>query len=273
MTGSSVTPLSLDEVLALLGTLGELGERVVLIGGQAISFWADHYVRLGRAPEISTDAPLTSKDIDFCGPRDVVPLFARRLRGGRARLATLDDATPNVGVIRYLDDAGYERVIDFLGAPFGMTAAGVQRDAVPVALRTREGVATGHHVLVMHPLACLESRVHNVVGLAHAYDTPHGRRQLRAAVVCAREALKDVIATPAAERFDPVRTALDLNERLFHLCHANAHGRVVLQRTGIDPFDAVLVDPRLGEKFFERRLPQMRERLARLRGKLSGPGR
>lgn len=68
-------------------------------------------------------------------------------------------------------------------------------------------------------------------------------------MVCAREALKDVLATPAAERFDPVRTALDLNERLCRLWHANAHRQVVLQRTGIDPFDVVLVDPQLGKKF------------------------
>jgi hypothetical protein len=120
----------------------------------------------------------------------------------------------------------------------------------------------------MHPVDCLESRVHNVVGLADAYDTPHGRRQLRAAVVCAREALKDILDTPASDDFDPERAVLDLNERIFNLCLRDRHGRMVHARTGIDPFDAVLADPRLGERFIKTRFPQVRARLAALRAKL-----
>nr|MBK7070632.1 hypothetical protein [Deltaproteobacteria bacterium] len=87
-------------------------------------------------------------------------------------------------------------------------------------------------------------------------------------MVC-REALRDIIETPATDAFDPVRAVLDLNERIFALCHRSAHGRAVFQRTGIDPFDAVLVDPRLGEKFVGYRWPQMRQRLAVQRAKLA----
>ena len=36
------------------------------------------------------------------------------------------------------------------------------------------------------------------------------------------------------EGFDPVRAVLNLNERIFDLCLHNHHGRVVLQRAGID---------------------------------------
>lgn len=262
-------PLSISDVLALLDALGGLSQQVVLIGGQALNYWVEQYLAEGRVPELDVDAPFTSKDIDFCGPRSVVPDVAARLHRGRARQATLDDVTPNVGVVEFEDSTGSQRLIDFLGDPFGMNAADVLRTSVMVDLYDGAGNPTGHQVRVMDPVACMESRVHNVVGLPAQYDTLHGRKQLRASVSCAREALKDVLDTPAIEGFDPVRVTLDLNERIFNFCCHHRHGRLVLQRTGIDPFDAVLVDPRLGEKFIERRWPQMRQRLAAQRAKMA----
>lgn len=262
-------PISARDVLALLVRLGDVADRIVLVGGQAVNLWSEIYLAQGRAPELMEDAPFTSKDIDFCGSHEAARLFAARVRQGRAKLATLDDATPNVGVVLFVDDGGHERVVDFLGAPFGMKARGVERNSVRLDLLDDAGISTGTTYRVMHPVDCLESRVHNVVGLATTYDTPHGRRQLRAAVICAREALKDILDTPASEGFDPVRAVLDLNERIFDLCLHDRHGRVVCQRAGIDPFDAVLVDPRLGEKFIERRWPQMRQRLAAQRAKMA----
>jgi hypothetical protein len=219
-------------------------------------------------PELGIDAPFTSKDIDFCGPRSVVPDVAARLHRGRWRQATLDDATPNVGVVEFEDSTGNRRLIDFLGDPFGMRAADVLRTSVVVDLDDEAGNPTGHQVRVMDPVACMESRVHNVAGLPAQYDTLHGRKQLRASVSCARESLKDVLDIPAGGGFEPVRATLDLNERIFSLC-CHRHGQLVQQRTGIDPFNAVLVDPRLGEKFVERRWPQMQRHLVAQRAKLA----
>jgi hypothetical protein len=267
VTSASPAPLTAPDVLALLARLDEIAERVILVGGQAVNLWAEHYLAQGRVPELLVDVPYTSKDVDFCASKEVVRAFAARLPQGRARFPSLDDATPNTGIVMFVDDAGRERVIDFLAAPFGLDAKEVERDAVSMDVLDAQGQATGRRFRVMHPIASMESRVHNVVGLAHTYDTPHGRKQLRASVVCAREALKDLLDTPAAEGFDPVRTVLDLNERIFDLCLHDHHGRVVHQRTGIDPFDAVFVDPRLGERFVATRYPQVRARLAAARKK------
>jgi hypothetical protein len=261
-------PLTARDVLALLARLGDVVEQVVLVGGQAVNVWSEFYVAQGRADELIPDAPFVSKDIDFCASRATVQLFATRLPTGRAKLATLDDATPQVGLVQFIDEAGQQRQIDFLGAPFGMEAKAITDASVPLDVLDGQGRPTGYRFRVMHPVDCLESRVHNVVGLADAYDTPHGRRQLRAAVVCAREALKDILDTPASDDFDPVRAVLDLNERIFNLCLRDRHGRVVHARTGIDPFDAVLADPRLGERFTNTRFRQVRARLAALRAKL-----
>ncbi len=263
-------PISAREVLELLARLGDVADRIVLVGGQAVNIWSEYYLAQGRAPELLADAPFTSKDIDFCGSHEAARLFAARVRQGRAKLATLDDATPNVGVVLYVDDGGHERVVDFLGAPFGMVGREVEQRSVRLDVLDEAGTSTGATYRVMHPVDCLESRVHNVMGLADAYDTPRGRRQLHASVVCAREALADILDTPASDQFDPVRIVLDLNERLFTFCLRDRHGRTVHQRTGIDPLDAVSVDPRLGERFIGVRLPQVRARVAALRAKLAG---
>lgn len=262
------TPLSARDVLALLARLGDVTEQLVLVGGQAINVWAEFYLAQGRAGELAADAPFVSKDIDFCASRAAMQTFAARLPKARARVATLDDATSQVGLVQFVDEAGQERQIDFLGAPFGMNAKAVAVASIPLDVLDAGGRPTGHRLRVMHPIDCLESRIHNVVGLADAYDTPRGHRQLRAAVVCTREALVDILNTPPTDDFHPVRAVLDLNERIFALCLRDRHGRVVRVRTGIDPFDAVLIDPRLGDRFLTVRLPQVQARLVALRRKV-----
>lgn len=259
----------MSDVQALLGRLGDLADQIVLVGGQAVNVWSEHYLAQGRAPDLVQCAPFTSKDVDFCGPSRAAITLASRVHKGRARVATIDDHTPNVAAVTFVDDGGHERVIDVLSAPFGMNGREVLRRSLPLQVLDEDGAPSGLHFRVMHPLDCLESRVHNVIGLPNAYDTPRGRNQLRAAVVCAREALKDTLDAPEVPGFEPVRATLGLNERIFALCLRDRNGRVVQQRTGVDPFDAVNDDERLGELFLKRRLPQMRERLAALRKKLA----
>jgi hypothetical protein len=65
-----VRPLSYRDVEALLIRLGDSSPAMVLIGGQALSFWAEQYS--ARAPEIGAQAHYASKDVDFCGTRAAV---------------------------------------------------------------------------------------------------------------------------------------------------------------------------------------------------------
>ncbi len=75
----------------------------MLVGGQAVNFWASFYQ--GRVPALAREAPFTSKDIDFCGDERAVRDCAERL-GGTPRVATFDDATPNTGTVVFIDGAG-----------------------------------------------------------------------------------------------------------------------------------------------------------------------
>jgi hypothetical protein len=244
-------------VKPILVQLGTFSEAAVLVGGQAVNFWAEYYA--GRVPQLARAAPFTSKDIDFCGGVRAVRLCAERL-GGSAVLASMDDATPNVGIVSFEDGAGARHTIDFIDQPMGLTAREVHRTAIPVDVLDARGRATGARIRVMHPVLCMESRVHNTMALP-SYDTPHALKQLRASILCAREFLRDLL--DAGE----TRAVLKLIERIFAFCTSDRDGRRVQARHDVEPFDAVLDDDRLPERFRAVRFPQMRQELARRRAR------
>jgi len=124
---------------------------------------------------------------------------AERL-GGKPRVATFDDATPNSGTVVFVDAAGVTRTLDIVSAPFGLDATEVHATALDVEILDDADTATGTRFFVMHPVLCMESRVHNVVGLRAAYDTEHGRKQVRASILFAREFLRDAQARAARAR-------------------------------------------------------------------------
>jgi hypothetical protein len=252
-----VRPLSYRDVEAVLLRLGDSASHLVLVGGQAVNFWAEHY--LPRAAELGVHTPYASKDIDFCGNKAAVVECARRL-AGRALLPVNFDPTPNSGQIVFVDDGGEERVIDVLLQPFGLDAADVLRTSLPVETHDEAGRPTGARFRVMHPERCMESRVHNVAGLP-GYGTPRALGQLQATILCTREFVSDLLAA------GQVRPALDLAERVFSLCHDHRRGRAVHARYGIDPFAAIVPDPRLPPAFNAVRYPQMVSMLAARRAR------
>ena len=56
---------TLDRFSAVLGARGPDGRPYLLIGGQAVYYWASRYV--GEEPLLEQWRPFTSKDIDFQG--------------------------------------------------------------------------------------------------------------------------------------------------------------------------------------------------------------
>lgn len=141
-------------------------------------------------------------------------------------------------------------------APLGLTEAEVRDHAVEVEIPDSAGQPLP--LWVMHPEHCLESRVANIVVLGKTSELAFG--QLRASVACTR--LFSVMRLDEGA----IREALDVNERVFGKClHDRAFDRVRTEH-GIDPFDAVLLDDRLG-KFVDIRYPQMVRLLSERRGR------
>lgn len=166
--------------------------------------------------------------------------------------------TPNTGLVQFTDADGVIRVIDFLAHPFGLDYEDVVEKAIKVRLLDEHKHPTPLFMLVMHPMHCLESRVHNVARLP-GYDSPRALGQLRAAILCLHEYLRDRLDAHA------VRAVLGYNERVFKLAAYDHSALIVYQRHHIDPFDALVVDERLPEKFHTLRLPQMRDTLVKRR--------
>jgi hypothetical protein len=253
-----VTDLAYIDIRPVLAKIADLERELVLIGGQAVNFWASLYQR--RVPALAREAPFTSKDIDFCGDQRSLRVCAERL-GGTPRAATFDDATPNSGTVVFVDGAGVTRTLDIVSAPFGLDSAEVHDTAVPIELPDDAGASADVRFYVMHPVLCMESRVHNVVGLPGAYDTEQGRKQLRVSILFARAFLLDVL-DGRIDAEDPARTVLKLNERIFRFAMRDQHAKEVYRTKGVDPADAIFDDARLPAAFRDRRLPQMREQLA-----------
>ncbi len=67
-----------------------------------MNFWAELYAP--HVPGFAREAPFTSKDIDFCGDARAVRICAERL-GEASRIPTMDDHTPNSGVVTFVDDS------------------------------------------------------------------------------------------------------------------------------------------------------------------------
>jgi hypothetical protein len=251
-----VRPLSLADVKELLRRLAPLADRIVLVGGQAVNFWAERYLpRL--SPELRAVAPFTSKDIDFAprsgGGREEMTEMAERLEG-RVHVVSIEDhGTANAGTVTFVDPEGEKRTIDVLRTLHGLELPEVSQLSQALEIDTTLGEAVEFRV--MHPVHCLESRTHNTADLP-GYDTEHALNQLRAAVAATREYLREIL-----DAGGDVREVLSLNERIYRFRRYAAAAKKVLAEHGIDVIEAVLVDPRLPKKFHTEWYPRMRQTL------------
>ena len=115
-----------------------------------------------------------SKDIDLVGNKEHVEQCAKILHG-TPHIPELDHMTPEEGFVEAQVSSGRTVRIDFLSDSLPNTAQEVRDNAMPFN-------ASWGEFFVMDPVACLKSRVFNVVQIPGKYDNPHGLRQLHAAI-------------------------------------------------------------------------------------------
>jgi len=238
-------PLAPPEARAILRRLGDLTQEIVLVGGQALAFWAEHY-----AGRFELSSPVNSRDIDFGGLSPVVSVAADRLNGTWTAPEPFS-ASPNSGLVLFNDGEGHRRRIDFLHTVFGLDLDEIFNMAIEIEAPDHDETT---RFLVMHPVHCLEARISNVGGLP-GYRSAHGLAQARTSILCAREYLRERLDEGEAA----IRPVLRLNERIYRFAWEKLNAKIVFQEFGIDAFDAVLVDDRLPELFRSRRYPQMQE--------------
>jgi hypothetical protein len=160
-------PLALAEVERVLRALAPLSSdrSIVLVGGQAVAFWASVLESRG-VPAPAADL-LTSKDVDFEGNARAARRAAELL-GGVASIPSMDEHTPNTGLVLFNDSEGIDREIDFIGEPLGLRHRDVRDTAVLLTLDSAD--QNDVPLWLMHPERCMESRVYNVQVLRHDDD-------------------------------------------------------------------------------------------------------
>lgn len=247
-------PLSPEELASLLKVAAREPPGLVLVGGQALFFWADRYADSPRIGPLLRSAPVLSKDLDFVGG------LGAPERGGARHIDLMGELETARRLAReipgHLTEPGIHEMsaclaqivcprpagelpitIDFLREMIGVDPVDVAKTAVPI-----EG-----HLSVMDPVLCMQSRISNVLFEAR-YQNAHGIHQARVAIGCAHEYVREFLEAGNIE------AVLSANERIFRFAKQRASR---CAQYAFAPFEAVVVDDRLPEKFRKERYPRM----------------
>ena len=233
---SFLDPADVIEIASVLG----LGDKAFLVGGQATNLWAERYAH--RADELWTYGPFTSVDVDYHGHREAAEKLAKAL-GGRVRYPEPGDMTANSAIVE-LDLHGQHVVIDFIHTVLGVRRRDLKVSELRVAAKSPPGTVL---VLpVMHPVACLDSRVANILSPAMGRRDAVAMRQVRAAPVIVREFISE-----ALEDGD-FREAQACLRAIFVYLRSDEFGRRAHADLPIDPLEILrhfADDVRLDERF------------------------
>src|SRR5271168_2511660 len=230
---ASLTPKDVQEILSICSPRG------LLVGGQALAFWADH---------LQVDRPLNlvsgvTADVDFIGDSVLAKDLARRL-GWQIWIPALDDSTPQTGKVTHRTKSGEVKQVDFLSGVVGLTTKDLARRAIELE------IPEIGHLRVIHPIDVLDSRIQNL-HLLPGKRTDAGIAQARLSVDVARAFIRQEIATRDE------RSGLKLLERVADIAGDIAAVRVFLLY-GIDPLEAVpLEDFRTTSALHKVRWPQI----------------
>ena len=246
-------PLTPEEVQKILSICSPRG---LLVGGQALAFWADH-LQVERPENLVSGV---TADADFIGDSVLAKDLAKRL-GWQIWIPALDDSTPQTGKVTHRTKSGKVKQVDFLSGVVGLSTKDLARRAIEL-----EMPEIGH-LRVIHPIDVLDSRIQNL-HLLPEKRTDSGIAQARLAVDVARAFIRQEVATRDE------RAGLKLLERVADIASDIGAVRVFLLY-GIDPLKGVpLEDFRTTSALHKVRWPQIvaevgekRESLRRLSSK------
>ncbi len=211
------TPLTPEDVRKILNICSPRG---LLVGGQALAFWADH-LRVERPVDLISGV---TADADFIGDSKLAKDLARRL-GWQIWIPALDDATPQTGKVTHRTKNGQVKQVDFLSGVVGLTTKDLVRRAIEMEMPNIG------HLRVIHPIDVLDSRIQNLHVLPEK-RTDAGIAQGRLAVDVARAFIRQEVATRDE------KAGLKLLERVADIASDIAAIRVFLLYD-IDPLKAV----------------------------------
>jgi hypothetical protein len=239
--------LSPQDIQAILSVCSSEG---VLVGGQALAFWADRY---GVVPPVDL-GPAVTAYADFIGDAALAKKLARAL-GWKSWIPSFDDATFQTGKVTQKQRDGSIKQVDFLASVAGLATKDVTRRALEMQV-PRVGA-----LRIMHPVDVLDSRIQNL-HLIPAKRTPAGVAQARLAIGAARA----FIAEEIQERGE--KQGLKLLERVVEIAFDIGAVRIYLEYD-IDPLAAVPLDSfKTTTALHSKRWPQITARVSAQREKI-----
>ena len=230
--------------------LSYCGPEPLLVGGQALAFWADH-LQVERPKDLVSGV---TADADFIGDSALAKDLARRL-GWQIWIPALDDSTPKTGKVTHRTKSGEVKQVDFLSGVVGLNTKDLARRAIELEI---PGIG---HLRVIHPIDLLDSRIQNL-HLLPGKRTDAGIAQARLAVDVVRSFVRQEVAARDE------RAGLKLLERVADIAGDIAAVRVFLL-FGIDPLKGVpLEDFRTTSALHKVRWPQIVAEVAEKRESL-----
>ena len=215
--------------------------RALLVGGQALAFWAQYY----QVKPLGVLSVSVTSDADFIGTAQVARDLSQSLKplGWRYWQPSVDDATPQTAKLSKRIEGQGIKQIDFLDSIVGLKTEGIQQRAVVLNL------TDGIRVRVLHPLDVLESRLKNLAQLPSKRD-PQGIAQAHLAIDVVSRFLEQLLTE------EPARRLLDAIERVARIAQEKSL-ETVFHDFGLDPLNSVPVDRVASEEFRSRRWPQI----------------
>jgi hypothetical protein len=213
-------PLTPEDVQKILSICSPRG---LLVGGQALAFWADH-LQVERPANLLSGV---TADADFIGDSALAKDLAKRL-GWQIWIPALDDSTPQTGKVTHRTKSGEVKQVDFLSGVVGLTTKDLARRAIELEMPNIG------HLRVIHPIDVLDSRIQNLHVLPEK-RTDAGIAQARLAVDVTRAFIRREVAARNE------RVGFKLLARVADIANDIAAVRVFLL-FGIDPLKAVPIE-------------------------------
>jgi hypothetical protein len=234
------------------------GPDLVLVGGQALAFWASYF----DVPQPAGLAPAISRDVDFftadAANSAALAGFARAI-GGRIRLQEMETVTALIG--QAMATAPGEKIynVDLLHQVIGLDRGEILKHAVDVSVPGSQAT-----LRVLHPVHVLQSRNANLHVLEVKQDAI-GQKQFALAIAVTRAYLEDRIDAIGklhglGER-QRQRGALAAIRRVLEYAGEDA-ARKNAQRYGLHLADAIPAWCIASPEFWEKQWPHLRERMS-----------